>query len=544
MEDKMKKKNQKVLSVVSAALLATQAFAPAFGISAADTVNAVKKVETAPALDGIKDEAYNGSYTVKFSDLARAGRLDMGTFQMQEQLFYRVYESSEGDWSGLLTMFDKDGKEITWDIYQDTYDASYSDMVTANTYKIDKLDDEDKPISKCGLKFRWTEEGLKSKYFTDATISFLWNDEGIYIFADVNDKDILNYGMDGSNFNDLFSSGWSGRPWVVDCLSATFRIDGIPHTAYKVMNNKKVKTGEIKVDEEKSTSYTEFGVTSLADGSAYYSEPSGSVFNPDTLLVDYEKYTLLNDFCINWWEYCYYQNEVSTAKIAAPLRDKVCKGGDNVDDDGNVGKTCHESDSDFIFRHIMTPDRIAERDAGRAENLKYVKSVVREDGYSLEMVVPITKEALDYIIRDNYNLGLRLQIINAMFTPSLKGGGSWTNGNATTWTMAAMDGGDKNLGIEADNIVLTLTGDKDVFNPTDDYTVGDLNGDKNINSKDLTRLMKYLAGEDIKMNGGDLNGDGKINSKDLTRLMKKLAGEDVVLEELGKEPAESSTEEA
>ena len=57
---------------------------------------------------------------------------------------------------------------------------------------------------------------------------------------------------------------------------------------------------------------------------------------------------------------------------------------------------------------------------------------------------------------------------------------------------------------------------------------GDVNGDGIVNSKDLTRLMKYIAGDpNAKLEGsGDINGDGTVNSKDLTRLMKVIAGVD------------------
>ncbi len=41
--------------------------------------------------------------------------------------------------------------------------------------------------------------------------------------------------------------------------------------------------------------------------------------------------------------------------------------------------------------------------------------------------------------------------------------------------------------------------------------------------------MKKLAGEDVDCVEAalDVNGDGVVNNKDLNRLMKKLAGEDV-----------------
>lgn len=60
----------------------------------------------------------------------------------------------------------------------------------------------------------------------------------------------------------------------------------------------------------------------------------------------------------------------------------------------------------------------------------------------------------------------------------------------------------------------------------DEYLIGDINGDGKVNSKDLTRLMKIIAGVSGEAaENVDINGDGKVNSKDLTRLMKMIAGD-------------------
>lgn len=58
------------------------------------------------------------------------------------------------------------------------------------------------------------------------------------------------------------------------------------------------------------------------------------------------------------------------------------------------------------------------------------------------------------------------------------------------------------------------------------HTPGDVSGDGVVNNKDITRLMKYLAGWNIEVNEDslDVNGDGFVNNKDVTRLMKYLAG--------------------
>ena len=64
-----------------------------------------------------------------------------------------------------------------------------------------------------------------------------------------------------------------------------------------------------------------------------------------------------------------------------------------------------------------------------------------------------------------------------------------------------------------------------------EHLAGDINGDNVVNNKDLTRLMKYLAGENVDVVEAalDINGDGVVNNKDLTRLMKYLAGENVTI---------------
>lgn len=36
-----------------------------------------------------------------------------------------------------------------------------------------------------------------------------------------------------------------------------------------------------------------------------------------------------------------------------------------------------------------------------------------------------------------------------------------------------------------------------------------MTGDGVVNAKDLTRLMKFIAGESVKITDGDVNGDGK-----------------------------------
>lgn len=43
-------------------------------------------------------------------------------------------------------------------------------------------------------------------------------------------------------------------------------------------------------------------------------------------------------------------------------------------------------------------------------------------------------------------------------------------------------------------------------------TFGDVNTDGVANSKDLTRLMKFIAGEDVSVRNADVNYDNVLNS--------------------------------
>ncbi len=111
--------------------------------------------------------------------------------------------------------------------------------------------------------------------------------------------------------------------------------------------------------------------------------------------------------------------------------------------------------------------------------------------------------------------------------------------NMVTLTFKIVDDaepGDAYVSLEYSEGDISDSKEKDVnFNVIDgnisivNYIPGDINDDGKVNTKDLTRLLKYINHEDVECNelALDVNGDGKVNTKDLTRLLKYINHEDV-----------------
>ncbi len=57
-------------------------------------------------------------------------------------------------------------------------------------------------------------------------------------------------------------------------------------------------------------------------------------------------------------------------------------------------------------------------------------------------------------------------------------------------------------------------------------TPGDVNGDGTVDGRDLLRLARFLAGNNVTIDAAaaDLNGDGHLDGRDVLRLAKHLAG--------------------
>ncbi len=519
----MKKTKKKFLSVLSAGLVAVQAVAPMLGtgVGAVSEENLVRKAT--PVLDGVLDEAYATSYSFKLSDWMKAENAKMSAFLLQTRAFNTIYFDEDGNSTGYIKIYAEDGSEITDEMFADLYDSDY-----------DSLPKDDKGSITC--KFEWTDAGYASEYFTDATYSLLWDDEAVYVHVSVTDKTPL--GLTQDQYNDAFSGGWAAEPWIVDCVYATLRIDNAPHTQYAVSDGDPEKNGdhpkgEIYIDEKKSTSYTDVTVIASGTGSGpvrndkgeitgtvdydgifYYANREDCYFDKDTLeVVSGTKLTTLNPFSLNWWKYAFYQDDYPGG---AERRARVCDGTDTEEGE----ETCVSSPTKFITTHIMTPEALKERDDGRAENLENVFIEATDNGYVVEMKIPLTEEAFSAIEKSGNVIGLAPQIVNAL--PSTYGA-NITGGSAQKFIINSVseyiNGDSENSRLKA--ISLKLTDEEYVYVP------GDVNADGAVNAKDIVRLMQYIAneGNGVTVTKTDLNNDGVTNTKDLVRLMKYIAAE-------------------
>lgn len=498
----MKKTKKKFLSVLSAGLVAVQAVAPMIGssVGAVSEENLVRKAT--PLIDGVLDQEYATSYSFKLSEVMKSENVRIAPFWIQSNAFNTIYFDEDDNPTGYIKIYAADGSEITPEMFADTYDNDYDSLPK----------DEDGSIT---CTFEWTDAGYASEYFTDVTYSFLWDDEAIYVYASVTDKSPLD--LTQQEYNDAFSTGWGNRPWLVDCVSAILRFDNVPYTAYRVSDGDPEKDGdhpkgEIYVDEENSTSYTDLSVVASGtgtsktgteyDGIFYYAERGESYFDKDINEVVYgKKMTTLNDFCLNWYEYAFYTDDYPGG---AERRALICDGTDTGEDE-----PCVDNANNFISKHIMTSEKLQERDEGRAENLENVAIVATDTGYVAEMKIPLTEEAIS-IIKDNDNvIGFVPQNVNAM---PVVFGANISGGSATKWVINGTGG---------KAVSLKLTDEEYVYVP------GDVNGDSTVNAKDIVRLMQYIAneGKGVTVTKADLNNDGKENAKDIVRLMQYIAND-------------------
>lgn len=291
---------------------------------------------------------------------------------------------------------------------------------------------------------------------------------------DRDDRDFYKFSASQNGYieikfdHDLISTDDYSR-WEIKVYKETDTLDEVFNGAFFV--NKKSTTGP-KIGLEAGTYYIEIG-------RYWYNNTS----------VDGVEYRFSADFiATNYWE---SENNADHASADMISADSVYSGFIEDRDDNDFYKISFEKDGEI--------------------QIKFEHSLVSNDDYSRwEMTVYRETDTIQEIFRDDFYVNKQSTLTSKIGVSSgtyyIKLGRYWYNDTS-------VDGVTYNLSV--------LTGEQ----PPVSDGVGDINGDKAVNSKDLTRMMKYIAGEIVELlSDADINGDGVVNSKDLTRLMKIIAG--------------------
>lgn len=137
---------------------------------------------------------------------------------------------------------------------------------------------------------------------------------------------------------------------------------------------------------------------------------------------------------------------------------------------------------------------------------------------------------------ESFATGATVSYDNLPYVTFIRANNITSDSTVLLLSFEAINVGESNISLEFSNGDISNVDEEDVnFAVVDgkitvaDYTPGDINDDGKINTKDLTRLIKYINHENVEYNAQalDVNGDGKVNTKDLTRLLRYINRENV-----------------
>ena len=133
---------------------------------------------------------------------------------------------------------------------------------------------------------------------------------------------------------------------------------------------------------------------------------------------------------------------------------------------------------------------------------------------------------------------------NGQFAGLSLGGNSTQTGMMFRVTFQVKDGvkpGDTEVSVSVEKcgnylreaVATTVTAGTVTITQKQNRLPGDVNKDGKVNGKDVTRLAKYVAGNndvEIDETASDVTGDHRVDGRDLLRLVRYQAGQDVNLE--------------
>ncbi len=186
----------------------------------------------------------------------------------------------------------------------------------------------------------------------------------------------------------------------------------------------------------------------------------------------------------------------------------------------------------FIFKYRDQNGKLQEAKSATVEvNGLTISISVSTDSFQIPVGQTVTVEYTvtggsgEYTVSTNWdvNNGVSTQSVDASTTSSATGALSFTPAADTKFFNYFI-------------IVLDSHGASEYVFGDRNYSVisvlaGDVNGDGKVDGRDLLRLARFLAGQNVEINekASDVNADGKVDGRDLLRIARFLAGQNVEL---------------
>ena len=416
-----------------------------------------------PSLDGVLDEAYLDSGSIKASELAKNGKLSLGWCNSENTIGKLVD-------AGILS------------------DANSSALLPGGDYT--------------------------SSAFADAEVYFLWDDDALYIYSKVYDDDILDIADAFDNKADIYKIG-NDRPWINDIV--THNINPLGNTY-----------ASISASGDAYGHYAWDDANGGWSGLCYFPGSSEEIRKASAENV---KTTVNLDE--NWYG----------VELRIPITDK--------DFDGTPLKDALLKDGGYIDYKYQLTDGVKKPFGSSFKGYQcelwmiYVSEVLRVDlsgeaphtehvwaeDYTVD-VAPTCTEAGSKSIHCTHP---GCQVIKPDSSVEIEAlGHDWSEEYTVDTPATCTTVGSESIHCKrcdaqkpdsAREIPLAKHTYKDGKCEVCGHVNGDVNGDGQLDTADLVRLMKYIAadGKDIEAKFPDVNEDGEVTTADLVRMMKMIA---------------------
>lgn len=416
-----------------------------------------------PSLDGVLDEAYLDSGSIKASELAKNGKLSLGWCNSENTIGKLVD-------AGILS------------------DANSSALLPGGDYT--------------------------SSAFADAEVYFLWDDDALYIYSKVYDDDILDIADAFDNKADIYKIG-NDRPWINDIVTHNINPLGNIYAS-------------ISASGDAYGHYAWDDANGGWSGLCYFPGSSEEIRKASAENV---KTTVNLDE--NWYGVELRIPITDKDFGGTPLKDALLKDGGYIDykyqlTDG-VKKPFGSSFKGYQCElwMIYVSEVLRVDLSGEAPHTEHVWA----EDYTVD-VAPTCTEAGSKSIHCTHP---GCQVIKPDSSVEIEAlGHDWSEEYTVDTPATCTTVGSESIHCKrcdaqkpdsAREIPLAKHTYKDGKCEVCGHVNGDVNGDGQLDTADLVRLMKYIAadGKDIEAKFPDVNEDGEVTTADLVRMMKMIA---------------------